>query len=117
MKKTVLSPLCSALVIPGLGQILNQQLKKGILILALVFVFIMVFTFELYQLTLAVLKPGLTNAQASATLMDRIMAQDHASLVMLFAGFAVLWIYSIVDALIGGIKVDHIDEGHTQKEL
>ena len=116
MKKAVLSPLCSALVIPGLGQILNQQLKKGILILALVFVFIMVFTFELYQFTLAVLNSGSTNAQASAALMDRIMAQDHASLVLLVAGFAVLWIYSIVDALIGGIKADHLEAAQTQKE-
>jgi hypothetical protein len=33
MQKAIMSPLCSGLVIPGLGQIINQDLKKGIIIL------------------------------------------------------------------------------------
>ena len=116
MKKAMLSPLCSALVIPGLGQVINQQLKKGVCMLAIVFVFILALTFELYQRISTVLKSGVTPVQGTGTLMDRIMAQDHTTLVLLVAGFAVLWIYSIVDALIGGIKADRSEAVQTQKE-
>ena len=116
MKKAMLSPLCSALVIPGLGQVINEQLKKGCCMLAIVFVFILALTFELYQLTSTVLKSGLTHVQRPETLMDRVMAQDLTTLGLLVAGFAVLWIYSVVDALIGGIKADHSEAVQTQKE-
>jgi TM2 domain-containing membrane protein YozV len=37
MKKSIAAALCSGLVIPGLGQILNQQIRKGIILLGLVF--------------------------------------------------------------------------------
>jgi len=37
MKKSIAAPLCSGLVIPGLGQILNQQIRKGVLLMGLVF--------------------------------------------------------------------------------
>ena len=112
----MLSPLCSGLVIPGLGQVINEQLKKAFCMLAIVFVFILALSFELYQLTRTVLKSGLSNIQRPETLMDRIMAQDLTTLVLLVAGFAVLWIYSIFDALIGGIKADHSEAVQTRKE-
>ena len=35
MKKAVIASLCSAFIIPGLGQILNNNIKKGLVILAL----------------------------------------------------------------------------------
>ena len=90
MKKAMLSPLCSALVIPGLGQVINEQLKKGFCMLAIVFVFILALTFELYQLTSAVLKSGLPNVRGPETLMDRIMAQDLTTLVLIVAACYVL---------------------------
>ena len=37
MKKIILSPVCSALIIPGLGQVINGNLKKGMVLLAMVF--------------------------------------------------------------------------------
>ena len=38
MKKSIISPLCSALIIPGLGQVINNNIKKGLIILGIVFV-------------------------------------------------------------------------------
>lgn len=116
MKKAVLSPLCSAFVIPGLGQVINQQLKKGVFILAVVFIFILAFSVELYRLTSSVLRHGLINDKATGTLLERILAQDYSSLTLIAAGFAVLWVYAVVDALIGGIKADHRTVVHTDKE-
>ena len=40
MKKYILSPLCSAFIVPGLGQILNGHMKKGVIILSIVFILI-----------------------------------------------------------------------------
>ena len=112
MKKAVLAPLCSALVIPGLGQVINQHIKKGVILLALDFVFIIVFTIKMYQLIRGVVGPGVLNSDEPEMIMDRIMAGDHTSLVFLFAAFGVLWIYSIVDAFLGGRKADRLEEFH-----
>ncbi len=112
MKKVVLAPLCSALVIPGLGQVINQHIKKGIILLGLDFVFIIVFTIEIYQILRGVIGPGVLNSDEPEMIMERIMAGDHTSLVFLFAAFGVLWIYSIVDAFLGGRKADELEEFH-----
>lgn len=108
MKKAILAPLCSAFVIPGLGQVVNQHLKKGVIMLAIVFLFILTITYELYQLIKAVIKPGFTGTEGAATIMDRIMVEEPVFLGVLLMAFAVLWIYSVVDAFIGGWKADNI---------
>ena len=110
MKKVVLAPLCSALVIPGLGQVINQHIKKGLILLAVDFVFIIAFTIEMYQILSGVIGPGVLNSDEPEMIMERIMAGDHTSLAFLFAAFGVLWIYSIVDAFLGGRKADEVEE-------
>jgi TM2 domain-containing membrane protein YozV len=47
MKKLLLAPLCSALIIPGLGQIMNQEIKKGALLLGAVFLLFVVGSIKL----------------------------------------------------------------------
>jgi TM2 domain-containing membrane protein YozV len=114
MKKALLAPLCSALVIPGLGQVINQHIKKGVILLALDFVFIIAFTIEMYQILRGVIGPGVLNSDEPEMIMERIMAGDYTSLVFLFAAFGVLWIYSIVDAFLGGRKADELEESHAK---
>ncbi len=111
MKKAMLSPLCSALVIPGLGQVINQHLKKGVTMLAAVFVFLVVFTVHLYRIISAVMKSGAVKTGDPGVIMDKIMAQDPSGLWLLLAAFCVLWVYSVVDAFLGGRDADKLDEG------
>jgi len=112
MKKAVLAPLCSALVIPGLGQVINQHIKKGVILLAVDFVLIIVFTIEMYQVLSAVMGTGVLNRDEPEMIMERFMAGDHTSLIFLLVAFGVLWIYSIVDAFLGGRKADELEEFH-----
>ena len=87
MKKVVLAPLCSALVIPGLGRVINQHIKKGLILLAVDFVFIIAFTIEMYQILRGVIGPGVLNSDEPGMIMERIMAGDHTPLVFLSAAF------------------------------
>ena len=47
-------------------------------------------------------------------LMENIRAQDPWALWYLTAAFAILWIYSVVDAGVGGSRQDRIDRGEDQ---
>ncbi len=110
MKKAILSPLCSGLVIPGLGQVINQQLKKGICILILVFVLFVGTMIKLYLIIRGVFE---TKPDTSDTIavMDKLAAQDFSLLWYLLTAFAILWFYSVLDACMTGRKVDQLEEG------
>jgi len=109
MKKTILSPLCSGLVIPGLGQIINQELKKGIGLLILVFFLFVATVIKLYLIISNLFE---TKAGASDTMAvtDKLAAQDLSLLWVLITAFAILWIYSILDAYVTGKKLDRMGE-------
>ncbi len=107
----MLAPICSALVIPGLGQVINEHIKKGLILLAVVFVLILVATYEMYQIVCDVLGPGGLNND-TATIMDKVFSGDYSLLGVLLAVFALLWIYSVIDAFIGGRKADELEKGN-----
>ncbi len=109
MKKAILSPLCSGLVIPGLGQVINQQLKKGICVLILVF---FLFVAALVELYLIISKVFETKAGTSGTVafMDKLAAQNLSLLWYLLIAFAILWFYSVLDAYMTGKKLDRLEE-------
>lgn len=109
MKKAILSPLCSGLVIPGLGQVINQQLKKGICILILVFVLFVGTMIKLYLIIRGVFgtKPDTSDTVA---VMDKFAAQDLSLLWYLLTAFTILWFYSVLDACITGRKMDQLGE-------
>jgi len=111
MKKAVLSPLCSALVIPGLGQVINQHLKKGVIMLAAVFVMIVMFAVQMYRMISAVIKSGAVNTGDPDVILDKIMEADPSGLYLLLVVFCVLWFYSVIDAFLGGRKADALDKG------
>jgi len=111
MKKAILSPLCSAFVIPGLGQVINQHLKKGVLILAAVFVFFVVFVIRLYGIINAVMKEGAISLGDTSVIMDKLKAEDPPVLCILLMVFIILWAYSVLDAFLAGWKIDQLGEG------
>jgi hypothetical protein len=103
MKKYILSPLCSGLLIPGLGQILNNEIKKGLLLLAAVFIL-----FVVGSIKLAFVIKFLLSQSASTdpmVIMERIKGENLLSLWILIGLFAVIWAYSVVDAFRTGRRL------------
>jgi len=111
MKKAILAPLCSALVIPGLGQIINQHLIKGGCILFAIFILFVASIFTLYHLMSAALKAELINPGHSPDIVDKLKAVDFSALWYFLVAFALMWLYSVLDAYLTGRKLDQPGEG------
>ena len=106
MKRYILSPLASAIIIPGLGQLLNNQFKKGLIILAIIF---LLFVGGVVKLTLIV--SSLVTNQAmerldSEIIIQRLEGMEFSLLWVLITLYVVVWLYSILDAFIEGRKID-----------
>jgi len=98
MKKYILSPLCSALVVPGLGQIMNRNLKKGLIIMSVVFFLLVGTTIKLaFIIQSLVNQPELARFHLS-DIMEKLKGEDLASFSYLIIAFAIIWIYSVLDA-------------------
>jgi Zn-dependent protease len=115
MQKAIMSPLCSGLVIPGLGQIINQDLKKGIIILCAVFALFVAGIIRLLQIVYSVFRSGHTDLSDPQALMAKLGAEDPTMLWIIGVAFAILWIYAVVDAYRGGRKVDQLEAGSVMK--
>ncbi len=114
MQKAIVSPLCSGLVIPGLGQIINQHLKKGIIILCAVFALFVAGFIRLFQIINSVFRSGHTDLSDPKALMARLGAEDMTMLWCLGVAFAAIWVYAVADAFVGGRKMDQFENGdHT----
>ena len=97
MKKAALAALCSALVIPGLGQVMNGQNKKGLALLATVFLLLVAGMFKLIPF----FRDVLTSPEP---LPETLAAHDYGFLWLLLVIFAVVWFYSVMDAYRCGSK-------------
>jgi TM2 domain-containing membrane protein YozV len=106
MKKSIAAPLCSGLVVPGLGQILNQQFRKGLIILGLVFVL-----FVAGAVKLAFLINSLTRVRDLAEI-SQTAALSRGDLFLvagIAAAFLILWVYSVVDAFWVAFQAERSD--------
>ena len=101
MKAYVLPTLCSAFVVPGLGQVLNGQIKKGLIIMAFVFVTVVAVTLKLAFMVRTLFEQS---ELPNPTVQTFWGGQDYAILLALVVVFAVIWGYSVVDAFINGRK-------------
>lgn len=110
MKKAIASSLSSAFVIPGLGQILNKEIKKGLFLLGGVFLLFIIGIIKMVQLIKAILQPGHLDTLSPDDIMARIRTEDPSMLWVILAVFAVLWVYSVVDAFLQGRKIDMTEE-------
>jgi hypothetical protein len=116
MKKYILSPLCSAVVVPGFGQVLNHRIKKGVTMMVLTFALFIAATVKLTMLIISEIK----NEDADA--LNNLLAfslPDHSlfGLWIPVGLLAVLWLYSIIDALIDGIKIEKESKGKNREIL
>jgi hypothetical protein len=95
MKKFIAAPLCSGLVVPGLGQILNRQVKKGLMLLGLVFVL-----FIAGAVKFAFIITSITAAHDLAEVSQKAVVRGSDLFVMagIAVAFVIVWIYSVADA-------------------
>ncbi len=106
MKKAYISALSSALVIPGLGQILNQQLKKGLIILAVILILMITNLITSYRLIKTVLEGVDTSSLNPQALFALILNTECASIKFIFFITCVVWLYSVFDAFFWGHKIE-----------
>jgi hypothetical protein len=106
MKKTILAPLSSALVIPGLGQVINHDLKKGIALLGTAFVLLVIGAVKFFQLLSGALETGWADPSKQAFLIDQLKTQDLSLMKWVSGAFLLIWTYSVIDAFLRGKKLD-----------
>ncbi len=111
MKKAILSTLCSGLVIPGLGQVINQQLKKGMCILSLVFILFIATLIKMYMVACELFRAEDVDPSNSKSIMQKLEAADLSLLWYLLSAFALIWLYSVLDAYLTGKKIDQLGQG------
>jgi len=105
MKKYISAPLCSAFIIPGLGQVINQEIKKGVLLLGAVF-----FLFVLSIVSLSIIAESLFSQPGSGPpSLYRLL--ERVEFLLILGAFAVIWVYSVVDAFVKGWSREHREKG------
>lgn len=107
MKHSILAPLFSAFVLPGLGQIINRQIIKGILLAAgitILFVAILVkVMLDLSTVMGEIMGSNLTlEGDKLPLLLAGMKARDMTTLYILICLGAAIWAFSIFDAYLTG---------------
>jgi len=111
MKRSLIAPLVSGLVLPGTGQVLNRQPIKGIALIAgttvlflLMLLKVLVDLNRVFQ-TMPDLRP---DPEIIRKLANAMSQQDHTYLMVLVILLLCVWIFSIVDAYIHGKRLDNM---------
>lgn len=111
MKKLITAPLCSGLVVPGLGQIVNGQLKKGLVILGLVFLLFIAGAVKLGFIVNALTR---VSDLAHASQSDAFRTEDLFLVAGIAVAFLLLWVYAVVDAFWVAFRAERSDRGKRQ---
>jgi hypothetical protein len=106
MKKYVSAPLCSALIIPGLGQIINQDVKKGLVLLATVFILIILGGVKLYILFESAFREAASQGLTAQSILYQLRASDFTALWILVGLFGATWLYAVTDAFLRGRRLE-----------
>ena len=109
MKKTLIAPLCSAVVIPGMGQVINGQLKKGVILLGAIFMLVVIFCINMYLIISNMLGSGAVKTGDPIAVLNAIMTEKNFGLYVVFLVFCALWLYSVIDAFLVGIRQDKLE--------
>ncbi len=103
MKKYITATIGSAVIVPGFGQVLNGQIKKGLILMASVFLLIIGGAAKLIQIFLPVINSGQINMEE---ILSGIDFMDILILRIILILLLAVWIYSIIDACINGIRIE-----------
>ena len=109
MRHSITAPLLSGLILPGLGQIINRQFLKGLILIGLTTaIFLATFVKIILDLSVAmnqVMGPDLNvGLEQTSEIMAFLRAKDTGFLYVLMITFAFVWIYAVVDAYLMGRK-------------
>lgn len=111
MKRFILAPLLSAFILPGLGQVINGQIRKaGLLIAAVSLLFLALFFKVLYDLnkiflSLPLEEPGKSSPNLPEV-AQALSGQDKTVLIVLLLLLSGVWIYGVWDAFRVARKVE-----------
>jgi len=108
MKRAIVSPILSGLVIPGLGQLLNRQVGKGALLVAAAsLLFMATLGFAMHKITSAAMAmTDYAGPDKLAMLRAELIKQGTGWLWVLGGLMVALWAYGVYDAWQGGRKRD-----------
>ena len=110
MKRQIVSPVCSAFIIPGLGQILNYHIKKGAILLCAVFILFIVGTVKLAFIINSLFSAETIVNLNTEVVLNELEREDLSAIYALIVIFGCLWVYSILDAFWYGKKIDkHVE--------
>jgi len=105
MKKTISSPLLSALVFPGTGQLKNLQYIKGLIFILITTILLLIFIYNTYNTILAsVTDPNQINL--SEDFVSKIEAKVYAENSNLVLILVIVWLGGIIDAYMGAKKLN-----------
>lgn len=101
MNLNIKAAVLSALVLPGVGQIVNGKKLKGFLLISIVNVFILValvFVLKGMGQLVATIKAG--EPVDAVTVLEQVRQSSGNGPRWLLAGFLGIWLYAVVDALV-----------------
>jgi hypothetical protein len=101
MNLNIKAAVLSALVLPGLGQIVNGKKLKGFILITIVNIFMLVALALVFkgmgQLMVTMQTGGSVDVPAA---MEQVRQSGGAVPRWLLAGFLGIWLYAFVDALV-----------------
>ncbi len=110
MKKYILPPVCSAFVVPGLGQILNHQIAKGMILLGSTFVLFIAGALKLALMVRDLAAHSGGKAQGAVPGMETGSPEGAFVLYLLLTLFGLVWLYAVIDAFFVGRKIERSRE-------
>ncbi len=105
MADYLLSTLSSALIVPGLGQILNKQVKKGLLLMCIVFIFTVGGIVKLADLIMEALSQLGPGEMTVKTIIEKLRGMDFSAIWFVLTVLVIIWGYSVIDAFLVGKRL------------
>jgi len=117
VKKAISAPLCSGLIIPGLGQIINQDIKKGLALLAWVFVLFIVGVVKLYLIMSDAFQSAAAQELTAEAVYHHVLSADFTAIWIVAVLFVLAWAYAVADAFVRGRRIDNAFEDTPHESL
>jgi hypothetical protein len=104
----ILIPVVLAVLLgPGVGQLYNKEFKKGFVLIGLSVVLLLAFSVWLSRAALGYLPSDISTVDRAVLrniIQTHIVADHPVTFYIYEVLLALLWIYGIVDAYLGGVR-------------
>lgn len=110
MVRRLVSPLLSAVILPGLGQVINRQVGKGAMLIFTMSILVVTILFytaaRVSQAIMSLSEEAINSEQKWALLRDELLKRDMTVAYIVGGVAVILWLYSVIDAYLVGAKLD-----------